>query len=1338
MAEKIKIGGELDPRTPEKILGDASTIKDRTWETNHGDVVQTPNQKQDEINEYLQDQIDNIVATEQGGIQTDAAPTEGSVKLVQSGGTYTAIQKVSEIAKDNLISISQKLYLEPSSVEEGKQVNFDGTITDNVNFSYRIYSVEPNKNYVFSGYFSSGISVGFPFIVWFDSDNNFIQKDSHVATGENLHYVNEVLNVPENASYAYMNIQNTLSQYFSLTELNRISSDTTVRSRGGLPDGTDLNTVFTCGVWVIVESYHYLNLPDSHNIGFLRVSNTDGNWVLQEFFPFTGVGYYKRRGGVSTGVFESWVNEVDVKKSDIENSNIRAGLTPGRISERTLLSPTSTESGKFITNIGTIGTNAGFSYSVYSVEHSKLYAFDGLFSLAGIPFIIWFDNNNNFISYESPLGSEVNQKEWKYQFVYPPKNAAYAYANIQNAFSDKFAFYEIKLLDLYSDALISKKVLPSGNLNDVKKNGIYLLASPNTYQNAPNNAQYGFLRIQNANDDWGFQEYWPLNGDFYWTRRWNSSGFLSWTKIGDLTKVNQTLLEHQNELADLNFAVSERELITFDSVVTDKYITTNGAEGSSLVMNYKIYSVSPGDIIACKEKASSGVSYYVFNWYDSNNQFISQNDNITDFDGYKTGIAPSGAAYVYINEYKPYPISVYKLLDIVDNIPSVEEIPSLIQAVSDVEKLTPDSTTTGAFIGDDGIERSNQYFSYSTYSVIGDKYYTFSGEFGSSVGIYFLLWFDENGNYLTHTDEKGPSIRYTNQLVKAPSNAAYAKLNIQNSYSGYFDLTILTNKISSKELKDEIEALENRVGLTKIVINSLYEPVSTTWNNHIAVDRFHIRSKYNSEKDILIRHYYNGNGLISFLDTYVGPNSLTDAELATNQYLVSTHSDSTAPLFMATQYWHLFAQHGYPVPVINNPGLTSSDIGATWRDDVLIDDGGGNSHYRQYVIGRVTNNKIWLLPVIYQVDGHDVRDWKDTPYSAAITTLIHVSGGSYSSQITVSGYSQDQLRPIMTGFDRKFVIDGTEITNTGTYFGKEVKISESAIGYDPASISNEDWFSNTGDNVDPSDGNPMCKFTFSYNYIGAQCCVNTTIQFLKEIECQGYGAIQQQFFYDTGDYKAMFMIPKAKTQGGVDIDVPFNSKDSSATSYGIYRTSTDLKDVNNPVDRQIGYLYNPNTQQYLVGMAAGLSLVSGDTITSKRIINCIEGNSGPNYCLLTFSPSNINKFYVRAINTAKYTGGFFPVGLFKEINYYVSYFDPAENVGQVYWYKDGGKYVIYCHCQTQETTLAINVPECMEGLSLSIVEKTDDTELLTDVIANGKFFVNYNTADANYIVLEAK
>ena len=42
----------------------------------------------------------------------------------------------------------------------------------------------------------------------------------------------------------------------------------------------------------------------------------------------------------------------------------------------------------------------------------------------------------------------------------------------------------------------------------------------------------------------------------------------------------------------------------------------------------------------------------------------------------------------------------------------------------------------------------------------------------------------------------------------------------------------------------------------------------------------------------------------------------------------------------------------------------------------------------------------------------------------------------------------------------------------------------------------------------------------------------------------------------------------------------------------------------------------------------------------------------------------------------------------------------------------------------------------MEGLSLSVVEKTSDASLLSDTVQNGKFFVSYASTSANYIVLK--
>ena len=206
----------------------------------------------------------------------------------------------------------------------------------------------------------------------------------------------------------------------------------------------------------------------------------------------------------------------------------------------------------------------------------------------------------------------------------------------------------------------------------------------------------------------------------------------------------------------------------------------------------------------------------------------------------------------------------------------------------------------------------------------------------------------------------------------------------------------------------------------------------------------------------------------------------------------------------------------------------------------------------------------------------------------------------------------------------------------------------------------------------------------------------------------------------------------------IELDKPFNSPSSSSSGYSFYRTSKYLKDIDKPIDRMIGYLENPDNNTYLVGMAAGLSLVSGDTTTEKRIANMPEGGDNNGYYRLgSISPSNVNKFYIAAINTAQYEDNdyYLPTTYFKEINYYISYFDPAQNEGQVYWYKDGSSYVIYAHCQSFQEKLAINLPEIMEGLKVEIVEKTDGTTLLTDSICNSKIYVNY-TNEANYIVLK--
>ena len=603
------------------------------------------------------------------------------------------------------------------------------------------------------------------------------------------------------------------------------------------------------------------------------------------------------------------------------------------------------------------------------------------------------------------------------------------------------------------------------------------------------------------------------------------------------------------------------------------------------------------------------------------------------------------------------------------------------------------------------------------YSIKGGNDYAFSARYAKAITIKVLTWINSNGLVIkqeypgSNTEAK----IWKDVMVTAPEGATEMWMNVRTSNEEYFDFS---------EIYDEL-SLERKIDMSKLM-----KVVVATLEGAEDIMPFYIRTKYNDEKDIILTHRVNGNSLISFKATYIGPRSLADSYLMTSTYLVSSHGDSTAPIAGPSAYYALYAQHGLYVPYIDNTtGLTSDDVDSEWVDQLD----------RHFTVGKVTDNYVTLLPVIYKnADNHDTRDWVCPQDSPDITSLTHVSGATHTEPITVETMHHKQLEPIMQHSSRKWVADGTEITEPGTYYCDTFSVSESQVGYDPATIN--DWFGNDGKPV-LTGAEPLCLFTFSFNYCGPQCSLNTTINVKRETDFSFFGAIQQQFFVDNGDYKAMIMIPKAADRNGVVLDKPYNP----TQGYVFYRDASSLKDVNNPIDRQIGFLHNPTTDDYLVGMAAGLSLVSGDTITSKRIQNCAIGDTNKHRVGSTsFSPTGssglTNKFYVAAINPSNYAENdyYYPLNYFKEVNAYVSYFDPAENVGQVYWYRDGSRYVIYAHCQTVQNNVAINVPPFMEGLRLSVVEKTTNADLLTDNIHNGKFFVNYNSNDANYIVLVAQ
>ena len=785
-----------------------------------------------------------------------------------------------------------------------------------------------------------------------------------------------------------------------------------------------------------------------------------------------------------------------------------------------------------------------------------------------------------------------------------------------------------------------------------------------------------------------------------------------------------------------------------DSIIRGTTLEETGIDAKEDFRVWK-FNVTPGNLYAMSAKESTGSNFYVVHWLDSNDNYIGRayQGIYGEIDEWVDTIvvAPSGASQMWMNVLDYISLSFafkevvssdyFDIGEINEKVDAnTENIAEISETLGDVvahitnEEYTllyPYEKLYGHFINGHGLNKENTNMSIWKYSVNARGKYTFSMVYPESVNCDALIWLDSESTILLQQYRgRTDSIDvWNNEPVIAPDGATQLWANVYNRYASEHNVkSVYDVYYDFPEWERKLDEVRIGGSLMKVVVAGNRMPSES--------ELFYVRTRYNDSKDIIIKHKVNKNGLVTFDKTYIGDNGLTDSALMVPANLMSDHQDSTGPLMYVTQYWHLFAQHGYVIPYISNTvGMNENDVGAEWKDQ----------DNREYTIGKVTGEKIYLLPKIYEdAEGHNVRDWHSKSTGDQIVSLSHVDGGSYDVSFNVTGYNQVQLYPLMEMSDRKFMVDGVEIDGPGTYYCNDFSVSESQVGYDPATVTDTNWFSgDEDDEVNLEGAEVMAKFTWSYNYKGAQCCINTTVDIRREVELGCYGAIQQQFFYDQGDYKAMFMIPKAKARGGVEIDKPFNSPDANAQNYAFYRHENHLKDVNDPIDRMIGTLHNPTTGNYKFGMAAGLSLVSGDTVRQKRIQNCMIGSYDSHYIIGILSPSLTNKFYIAGFNTSAFAdnGYYLPDTYFKEINFYVSYFDPNENVGQVYWYKDGNQYVIYCHCQAAVAKTPINVPLLMEGLSLDIVEKTDGATLLTDKIQNGKFFVSYNN-NANYIVLK--
>ena len=491
----------------------------------------------------------------------------------------------------------------------------------------------------------------------------------------------------------------------------------------------------------------------------------------------------------------------------------------------------------------------------------------------------------------------------------------------------------------------------------------------------------------------------------------------------------------------------------------------------------------------------------------------------------------------------------------------------------------------------------------------------------------------------------------------------------------------------------------------------------TKTNNHI-----YVRTALNKKEDIITDYLLWENHNYTWNATCLGSNVTTDEIILSN--IIHRMGDSTGPLFITDPApWHLWAQPGYCIPTVDaEHTLSSDDIGTIWKDQ----------RNREYKIGKIEDNRIYLLPIVRETkfNGVYTRDWKSptSNNNPEITSLTHVNGSIHTNTISCINNGSTQLRPMMLLFNRKCMADGKEITEDGTYYCDEFVISEVLNCTDPWTV--ESWFP-----VVQKEIGAVLTETFTIH--GLACMYDTTLEMKKSYIFGAYGANQVQHLVPINTmagYDVYGMMPRAKKG---NYAVPYLINDLNRSGEWVVRNESNLYDINKQPDRYISFFKNPTTGDMKIGCASGLSLIRGLTMDSLRNIVFKEYKNGDRD-LLSCSPSNRNKAYFKVLADSHFENSIIPANYKVHLSTYLCYFDPMANKGQVYWYKDGDTFIIYAHYQSIQNKQTINLPKEMEGLMVEIVDKTDGITLLTDVIENGKLYINADANNHNYIVLKTK
>ena len=344
----------------------------------------------------------------------------------------------------------------------------------------------------------------------------------------------------------------------------------------------------------------------------------------------------------------------------------------------------------------------------------------------------------------------------------------------------------------------------------------------------------------------------------------------------------------------------------------------------------------------------------------------------------------------------------------------------------DKNLVDPSSLTTGGLQSDGTISTDGAWANYVTSDFISlepNTDYAFTA-YNSS----YIATADRKIALLYNESKQPTNSTYINSVVSGSitfNSGSYAYARVCSLDERYYQLEKGVTYSEYKPYTEPFMELVCSLGATPTAqVEGIIGEILNKGTKTVAKSGNHITVLTSLNGKMLLRNYYlsAGGNSVFWFDNVTYDGTLIKAswdDITPQRVKITLNGSNVSATIGANHGWN----HAYRVP---KQDLDDADIGSTWTDGIT-----------QYTLLAVNDTYAFFVPQVSKADG--IISITNVEPTAA---LQHVSGATHTNDVSVANMSAEQLYPSINNHSCKLYINGSEVTDDGTYRAEEVRFVE--------------------------------------------------------------------------------------------------------------------------------------------------------------------------------------------------------------------------------------------------------------------------------------------------------